>query len=326
MTATLNASLLVSLLAGSLLLAQIQASQPEVWMMPPGNQDGKCFKELFTQPDQWKETRARINVIGYADHNLNKQFSDDELKAWLPMVEKWGLKLGLEVGAIKEWGVTGQSTFDIQRKTWDRIQSLGGRIHALAMDEPLCCARKLKKDDNYAVEETARFIALVRKHYPDVRIGDIEPYPFVQRPDLVTWIDALQAKLKEMNVRGLDFFRLDVDWNHFTNGNVIYPGNWPDVKKLEHACRQRKLPFSLIYWAADYNHMKRLDIADDSTWYVSLMRQGYDYKFIGGSPDEFVIESWVGAPSHSVPETDQWTFTRSVLDFCNKFVRPTHKQ
>jgi len=185
----------------------------------------------------------------------------------------------------------------------------------MAMDEPLCCARqRLQKPDAYAVEEIANFVALVRKHYPDVRIGDIEPYPYFQREELLTFIEALQARLTQMRVRGLDFFRLDVDWNHFTIGNRIYAGNWPEVKQLELGCRQRKVPFSLIYWAADYDRMKQLSLADDATWYVGLMQQGYDYAFVGGAPDEYVIESWVGAPTQCLPETAEWTFTRSVRE------------
>ena len=298
-------------------------AKPRVWMMPPADPDGRCLRELFEHPEQWQETRSLVNVLGYADHRLAKQFSDDELRAWFPLLDTWGLKLELEVGAVKPWGDTGQKTFKAQRPHWDRFQSLGAKIYSIGMDEPLCCTRKdLKKPDEYAVEETAQFIALVRQQYPEMRIGDIEPYPFLQRDDLIAFIDALQAKLKQMDVRGLDFFRLDVDWNHFTIGNSIYKGNWPDVRKLEAACRQRKLPFSLIYWAADYKQMERLKLADDGTWYIGIMRQGNDYAFVGGAPDEYVIESWVGAPSRSLPETDEWTFTRSVRDFCRRFVKP----
>ena len=308
--------------ATAVLLADEPARRPEVWMMPPAANDGRCLRELFTHPEQWKEARSQIDVLGYWPGHFQKQFTDDELRVWLPQIEKWGLKLGLEVGAVKEWGATAEKVFAVERPMWDRIQRLGGRIYALAMDEPFCCVRdRIKKSDGYAVEETAKFVVLVRKHYPGVRIGDIEPYPFLQREELLAFIDALQARLKAMGVAGLDFFRLDVDWNHFTIGNKFYPGNWPDVRRLELACRQRKLPFSLIYWSADYGHMKTLKLADDSTWYVGVMRQGYDYRFVGGAPDEVVIESWVDGPTRSVPETEDWTFTRSVRDFCSRFVK-----
>ncbi|MCC6352288.1 MAG: sulfatase-like hydrolase/transferase [Verrucomicrobiae bacterium] len=290
--------------------------RPEVWMVPPASPDGLCFRELFTDPEKWKETRSLVDVLGYADHMLHRQFTDDELRAWLPQIEKWGLRLGLEVGAIKPWGQTGQKAFEVQRPKWDRFQSLGGKIYSVAMDEPLiCCRAHIHKPDEYAVEQTAQFIALVRKHYPGMRIGDIEAYPSVKAADLLAFIDALQARLKQMNVRGLDFFRLDVDWNHFNFGN----GNWAEVKKLELACHQRKVPFSLIYWAANYPAMRRLGVADDSTWHVGVMRQGYDYLFVNGAPDQIVVQSWVGAPSRAVPETDEWTFTRSVRDFVKRF-------
>jgi hypothetical protein len=297
--------------------------KPVVWMMPPAAADGRCLRELFTQPDLWRETRAEVQVLGYADHNLNRQFTDQELGAWMPLLAQWNLKLGLEVGAIKEWGPTGRKAFDAQRPMWDRFQKLGGKIHALAMDEPLCCARNvLKKDQAYAVEETAQFIALVRQHYPDVLVGDVEPYPSLTLAELFAWIDALQTRLKELNVRGLDFFRVDVDWVHFIYGDK---GNWREVRKLEEACRARKLPFSLIYWAADYPHLERLGRGGDAAWYISTLRQGQDYALVGGRPDEYVIESWVNGPAHAVPEKTEWTFCKSVLDFCERFVDPPKK-
>jgi hypothetical protein len=258
-------------------------------------------------------------VLGYSDLNINKQFTDDQLRAWLPMLKSWGIKLTLEVGAIKPWGQTGEKTFKIERPLWDRVQRLGGSLYAIAMDEPLCCARKeIHQPDEYAVRETANFIALVRKHYPHVLIGDIEPYPFIPFPDLIRWIEALEKRLAEMHVRGLDFFRLDVNWVEFT---VFNNGSWQEVKKLEHFCRQRGIPFSLIYWASDYPEMNRLKMADDATWYVSLLRQGYDYAIVGGAPDQFVIESWIEAPAHTLPETGDFTFTRSVRDFTRRFVK-----
>ena len=119
-------------------------------------------------------------------------------------------------------------------------------------------------------------------------------------------------------MRGLDFYRLDVDWIRFTVQNK---GSWKEVRDLERFCRQKKLPFSLIYWSSGYPGMLKRGMADDSTWYVNVMQQGYDYAFIDGKPDQYVIESWVGAPSQSIPETADWTFTRSVRDFAKKFVK-----
>jgi hypothetical protein len=314
-----------ALLALSLLLPLVTQAQatntprPEVWMGPPASENGKSLRELFAQPDQWQQTRALIDGLLYADHHLNRQFTDDELRAYFATLQTWNTKLALEVGAIKEWGITGTNTFTKQRLLWDRFQRLGGNISAIAMDEPLLCTRrKLHKPDDYAVQETACFIALVRQHYPQVLIGDIETYPSTPFADHLWWLDALQKRLAEMHVRGLDFYRLDVNWVEF---NIFSRGSWPEVKKLEQECRKRKLPFSLIYWASDYPAMKKRGLADDSTWYVSILRQGYDYALVGGAPDQVVIESWVNAPAQCVPETNDFTFTRSVRDFVQRFVK-----
>ena len=316
-------------LLGSFLLVALSAPAahaeevpraPSVWMAPPSADDGRCFRELMTQPESWRETRRHVDVLGYADHMLNRQFTDEELGAWLPQLADWGLDFALEVGAVKPWGKTGAACFEAQRPMWERFRSLGARISAIALDEPLSCVRRdLGELDAYAVEETAQFISLVREHFPGIRIGDIEPYPSIPVDDLLQWIDALQHRLGERGVRGLDFFRLDVDWVHFT---LNKGGGWPEVKQLEEACRARGIPFSLIYWAADHPHLQRLGLADDATWYVSTMRQGNDYAIAGGAPDEYVIESWVEAPAHAVPETHEWTFARSVLDFSRRFVAP----
>jgi hypothetical protein len=288
-------------------------------MGPPGYDNGKCFRELFEKPEQWKETRSSIDVLCNTDLHFNKQFTDAELSAWFAMMRDWHLRLGLEVGSVKPWGQTGGKTFGIEKPMWERIERLGGKIDAIAMDEPLLCVRRdLKRDDDYAVREVADYIGLVRKNFPTLRVGDIEPYPSVPLADHLRWIESLQKKLLESNVRGLDFYRLDVNWAEFT---VFDRGNWPEVRKIERACRQGKIKFSLIYWASGYPGLEKRGLADDSTWYVSTMQQGYDYAMVGGWPDQVVVQSWLDdAPRNTLPETDEFTFTRSVRDFVHRFV------
>ncbi|MCX6909396.1 MAG: hypothetical protein NTY01_15325 [Verrucomicrobia bacterium] len=303
-------------------LAETGKAKPEVWMGPPGQDNGRCFRELFEKPDEWKETRSLVDVLFYSDLNFKRHFTDDELRAWFGQAQKWGLKIAMEVGAVKPWGQTGEKCFNAEKPNWDRLQGLGQNLYAIAMDEPLlCCRHHIKKPDDYAVQETANYIALVRKHFPNVLIGDIETYPSIPLADHFGWIESLQKKLAEMGVRGLDFYRLDVNWANFIVQNH---GCWGEVKKLEQYCRSKKLPFSLIYWASGQPLLDRMKLADESTWYISIMHQGYSYAMVQGAPDQYVIESWIKAPSRCVPETVEWTFTRSVRDFCRRFL-PTSK-
>ena len=297
----------------------------KVAMGPPfgglrGQQRAVLFRSLFEYPEQWVQTRSLVGQLLVADWLTQKKFlADSELRRWFAQMHQWGMSLSLEVGAIKPSGQTSQATLHAERPLWDRVLRLGAPLSTLAMDEPLCCCRfAIHKPDRYAVRETADFIAAVRQHYPTILIGDIEPYPSLSLRDHFSWIEALEKRLAELQVRGLDFYRLDVDWMVFL---IRQQGSWQEVRKLEDYCHQRHLPFSLIYWAANYPWLQRMNLADNSTWYVEMMSQGYNYAAIGGRPDQLVIESWVGAPSRCVPETADWTFTRSVRDFARKFTR-----
>ncbi len=310
---------LVLSVCGCMAASQAQTPKPSVWISPPGQDKCLAFRQLFEQPDAWKETRAVTDVLFITDLNLQRHFTDDELRKWFGMMKEWKLKLAMEVGAVKPWGQTGEKCFNAERKNWERLQSLGANLYAIAMDEPLVCAREqIHQSDEYAMKETAAYIALVRQNFPDVLVGDIEAYPSFTIEEHRKWIDGLQQQLAEKKVRGLDFYRLDVDWLRF---NVQQKGSWKEVRHLELFCRQKKLPFSLIYWASGYPSMQKRGLADDSTWYTSIMQQGYDYAAVDGRPDHIVIESWVSAPSQCLPETGNWTFTRSVLDFVKKFVK-----
>ena len=297
---------------------QTQAGRAQVWISPCGN----GFQELLDNPDGWRSTRPLVDVMFTTDLHLGDHkagYTDAVMRADFAKMNAWNLKFGMEVGAVKEWGVTGARTFAAEKPIWDRIVRNGGKIYAIAMDEPLICVRhSLKKSDEYAVQETASYIALVRQNFPNTLVGDIETYPSMTVEDNVRWIDALNKKLDEMNVRKLDFYRLDVDWVGF---EIAANGSWKGVKQIEDACRSRHLPFSLIYWESDFWALKNRGLAGDYSWYTGVVQQAIDYAIVGGSPDQFVIESWIPAPDKFLPDDASSTFTRSVHDIALRFAK-----
>jgi len=321
-----------SLFLSASLHSQESPAKKEVWMMPPGPGPGPgepptllALRDFYLHPDDWKQTRAAmtaktVGVFASSPYKITKVFTPDEMRQFGQMLKGWNIRFGLEIESVRgtpDWR-TGQDAFDRQYKEFDNIQANGLPIYGFAMDGPYCSVvYQNHRSRDEAIRETANFIALMRKHYPNARIGDIEPYPTLTVPELVSWVKDLQAKLKEMNVRGIDFLRLDFNWTHVMLGDQ---GNWRDVKRLEMACREIGVPFSLIYWAPPYGSFRRLGIADDSTWYTCVIWQGYSYALVNGSPDQYVLESWIGTPSAGTPETNPDSFARSVLDFCNKFV------
>jgi hypothetical protein len=285
---------------------------PKLVIGPPG--DG--IRDLFEHPDAWPKTRALTAAILCADHSLS-HISDADLQTWFALMRTWGISLELEVGAIKEWGPTADATFAAEQPIWDRAVRLGANLTSVVMDEPLIACRALDKPDNYAVEQTARFIALVRQHYPTMRIGDAEAYPALPLKDHIAWLTQLQVRLHEQSTDPLDFYRADVDWVSFAKAGI---GSWQGVAALAAETRKAGVPFSLIYWASGYPSEKAEGFGGDDAWYTKVIEQGIAVADAGLRPDEFVMESWISAPSRIVPEGEDFTFTRSVLDFARKFV------
>lgn len=294
--------------------------QPTVWMIPPPWPDGRCLRELFAKPDDWKETRSKITGIGWWATHLDEFFSDNDLRAWFADIRKWKLKFGLEVRVIKQDVPIGMDYFRTLDKQMVRFKSLGANVYSIGMDEPCYCGKYvLGKPADYAVQQTADFIEAFRKRYPEVRVGDIEAYPALPLPELKTWITSLNAELAKRGVRGLDFFRVDVDWGAM---GILLGGSWNEMKDLEGFCRSKGIDFSMIYWSSDYPRLLDKGMVSDMTWYSAIMYQGGAYAIAGGSPDEYVIESWIQVPTKSTPETSPTTFTGSVRDFARTFIHP----
>ena len=295
-----------------------------VWMMPKG----AAFQELTAKIKEWPDTRALIDVIGFADHGLYNLYSDATLRNGFAALNESGLPLALEVGAVKEWENGRLGSFREQKPMWDKFISLGANIFGIAMDEPLVNVLAYDKYDylgdieakfEYAVERTALFIKKVREDYPHWVIGDIEVFPHFTADFVIRWIDALEARLKKKGIKGQDFFRMDVNWAAFTSKNFTWEQGWLEVKRIEDHCRSIGMPFSQIYWAADVPGSQELK-DDPASWFNGIMHMGQGYREAGGIPDQYVIETWIGLPEKSLPETDPHSFTYSVVEFSKQFI------
>jgi hypothetical protein len=135
-------------------------------------------------------------------------------------------------------------------------------------------------------------------------------------------MNKIQADLHKMGGRGLDFYRMDPDWIAF----VIRakPGSWEGMSQIQKYCDSIGLPFSLIYWAANYprdvgSHGGR---KDPHFWYDGLITEGTGYSGTGIRPDQYVIESWVGGPSQALPDSSPLTFAGSALTLLRRFYGP----
>lgn len=273
--------------------------------------------DLITHEGQWTRLRNVVTGLTHADHGF-AHVSDPDLILIFLKLRQWGISLELEVGAVKEWGVTGRGTFLKEVDYWRRISRLGANITSLAMDEPLsACHNLLHEGIDYATRETVEFVVAARDELPDVAVGDIEPYPSIPIDEHRRWIDDLHRTLRKRTGRGLEFYRIDPDWAAFGAQSRV---GWREVRDLERFCRERSISFSLIYWAANYPAENAAHADTSHSWYNGILEEGNSYREAGGRPDQYVIESWIGIPRESVPEDSILTFAGSALAFVDRFV------
>jgi hypothetical protein len=324
-------------------------SAPEVWLVPPpwtGN--GQCLRELVQRGEEWKNVRSQVRGIGTYAWLLNLYHSDEDLRALFARLEEWKLGFGLEVPVVKakNWGMPdplqAQSAFDQLETFTARFRSLGmGELAYFAFDEPVYAARyaipasgavvppapaielfgRVKMDPDaahriaYAAAETASFIAQMRKAHPAAQLGNIEPYPALNPDEIETAVNAIQKNCAERGVKGLEFLRLDVDWDLMEQKDF---GSWAEVNQIAAMCRARGIAFHMIFWAANQPRLVKSD-PSPMLWRDGMMHQARVYAEAGGKPDALIIQSWLHTPGHAVPETNPETFTASAREFLEAF-------
>jgi hypothetical protein len=282
------------------------------------------FAALLDHPEQWAQLRPQVGALLYTDHAL-KNVPDAQLAQWMTEMRALHLTLELEVGALKPWSYSGAGSFKKDSATWDRIIKAGGVISAVSMDEPLPAASR-KTDPpmttDEALDQIAIFVQLVHQHYPQTKVGLINAYPHFTPDQARQAIDGLQARLKQKGDHGLDFYRMDPNWIAFVLKSE--EGSWDGMKQIQDYCDSIGLPFSLIYWPAGYPRdvINNHGVQDDNFWYQGLMQEAAGYAGTGAHPDQIVVESWVGAPSRTLPDTDKLTLTGSSLEVLQKVGSP----
>ncbi len=278
-----------------------------VWFAP--NMGSRDYAELFKKPAQWSRARSRINVVKFYTQNVLEYpcpiCGDDTLKTFVEAqafqkLKEWGIAISVEVGVVKEYGCTGEEEFRGAKTAIQNIQANGGVIAFLDMDEPFIGGQQVinGKTCGHTMEKsatvTSQFIQQVKAAYPNIIVGDTEPYPYFSVPELERWIVAVKD-------RGATpaFFHLDVDIERVRveRSNVS-----ADLQRLSQFFRQRGIPFGVIFtsnWHAAYS---------DRAYFDSTMEWVRTVNAAIGRPQHVIFNSWQGAPAdrehqgvHEVP-------------------------
>ncbi|MEW6403760.1 MAG: hypothetical protein AB1649_18350 [Chloroflexota bacterium] len=294
----------------------------QVWFGP--NMGSTDFAELFTKPEQWAEARSRINVFKFHTQNVldvpcaicgdNTLNAFVDVNAFRKLVD-WGIAIDIDVGAVKEWGCNGVEEFRVAKTAIDNVQRNGGIVSFLTMDEPYMGGELTANGQTcgYTMEQsadvTSRFIRQIRAAYPQIIIGDVEPYPYFSVSELEQWISTLEA-----NGTKPAFFHLDV--------NMLEGGRRPNVETdlpiLSKFFQEHQIPFGVIFTSnVNFNP------ASDRAYFDATMGWIRTVSQIIGKPQQIVFNSWGGpalSGAHEIPinlpENDPaiYSHTRLILE------------
>jgi hypothetical protein len=285
------ALLLALSLAG---LAAAPAPADRVWFSPgPGTID---YIRLFERPEEWAHTRQLVSVFKfYMQHTqggsgpvVGPNSYDALARAGVfRTLGQWGKKIAIESWAVKEFYCTpdasGMASAVADTLAAVRaVESAGGKVSYLAMDEPFVAGRA-PVCDGPALEPTADRIATyvrgVQGAFPAVKIGLIEAYPFSSGA-------ALESALTLLSARSVPpaFLHVDVDVRTLRPGREDFAA---DMARLHDFCRGRNIPFGYIFWG--YNGDSDTLYAIDADRQAGMLAEAFRWDDM---PEHLVFQSW----------------------------------
>lgn len=186
-------------------------TNPTFWFAAPAPINGsginnpatQQFNDLFTPTptSPWPVVGGQPSVV-MLTYTFILQSSTAELKLIVDYINSHGLQLSMSAGMVPYQangiGIATEGYIDHRELTSAalKIQSLGGRIDFLDMDEPLYYGHESKaprtaQESIAAVaQQVAAGVALVKAVFPHVQVGDNEPQSSVG--DMAEWAAAFQ--------------------------------------------------------------------------------------------------------------------------------------
>jgi hypothetical protein len=304
-----------------LALPPLDLHAPQTWFAP--NMGSVDFPELFSDPDRWKTARAQVDVFQFYANTLSGDpydiGGDNVLDTFVDVgafgkLHKWGIPIAIEAGVIKFFACKHGSWAEYANRAIDNVESSGGRVSFIAMDEPLLGGRleeggkSCRYSANEAATEVAAFMEAIRRAHPEVQVGTIETIPPQTVAEVEEWITALEAAGAKPA-----FLHLDVEVADGIANRRFVAG----LRRLRDFSEARGIPFGLIL-TADWQ------VADsDEAYYRSVMNWAAAIRDGMGRPTHAIFQSWMGPAASGLHEMPRnlpedaprvFSHTRLILD------------
>jgi hypothetical protein len=304
----LGAALLLKLTLGFPAQIWVGAMEPE-WRKQRGWPEND-FMQMFDQSAPWTKAASKVNVF-----LVTKKFAveapEEEVKKLIDNLQARHIALALQGVPLVSSDACGKSIESYgpphsMPAAAARLKKLGGEVQYIALDEPLYFGHEFEGNANLhachspvdkLAEQTAATMAEVRKVFPDVKVGDVEPFP-VHHPDARTWIANLTEwwdAYRKYNGAPFAFFQADLvrttpDWRNQFEAAVA-------------VVRRDGIPLGVIYDGQPTD-------GSDEAWTAnarSLCRTVESQMKV--IPDLVVFQTWTDRPRKMLPETADGSLT-----------------
>ncbi len=290
------------------------APLPQIWFALGGMgkpAPAQSWNTLFFDSDPpWPEFLNHVTTLGVLTQVLS-QIPEDKLAKVVARLKQHHVGLGVEMlaqaytlpGASAPpgcgQGVEGYFAPEVTAALAAKLKRAGGALQFIAMDEPLWFGHYYNEKNachssiENVVDRVAANIREYQKVFPDVVIGDIEPFPSITmqpgwEADYQRWLDLFRSKIG----KPMAYTYIDIDWNH---------ANWQQgLRTFVSFAHDVHMPIGIIYNAAPPNKtMTNLQWLDDA-------QRNFTYieKTLRITPRWAMFTSWVKFPGRAISVPD----------------------
>jgi hypothetical protein len=348
------------------------ADSSMVWFTP--NVGSVDMLDLFNQPEQWDSARSRIDVFKFYTGqvgsggwsclvNPSSNCGDNHLQNFVNVqafskLGQWEIDIAIEsffAGPVMSVNPIECSTseyvfsltLDGSVNVIQNVQSNGGTVRYLAMDEPIrqwyplyhyiytgqtdprpCLVDSLGE----LADHVAAYIHQMQIWFPSVSIGQIGLYPEVGVDQFKEWIIALEARGVSLPFLHIDVHGPRVDQYISFGINIDVAADMAELKSFLHA---HDIEFGIIFFDTYYDiQYWQPDEYNDSTYYTRTMDWVNFVHDANLKPDHSIFQSWVFpyyttgiGPNEipvNLPEDDStiYSHTRLINEGCNVLFSP----
>ena len=305
------------------------ATPPKLWFCPDGASID--FQTFFTTPEAWPSARRKVSVFKFFGNALF-DFAGHPFSGPPPIILTPPADTGTNLlpnfiasdafRKLGEWDIDIAVEWPIffSSAGWPLASFLnimgnvlanGGRVRYLDCDSTLLICQNAGKTRAQAVTIFKDFCDAVLAQYPDLLIGDIEPYPHFDVATHLSWL----AALVEAGVP-LRHYPIDVDWNE-----TFPTPSFADIGVIGAAVRALGLPYGVLLGPGESLATDQL-YHDNTLAYVKGAATALTYDMI--EVESFWARAGTGhfdIPAN-LPETDPYTHTKLVLEIAEIFDVP----